>query len=230
MPARPIFYDTETTGLSAEAERIVEIAAYDPHRDRTLCTFINPGRPIPPDASAIHHITDEMVKEAPPFSEVAKEFVEFCEGDVVLIAHNNDAFDVHFLRHEFRRNNLEMPQWKFFDTLKWARRYRPDLPRHTLQYLREIYNIASNQAHRALDDVKVMAEIFFAMVDDLSIDAAVELMSRTKAIRQMPFGKHRGTALQDLPKDYIAWLVNSGAFEKEDNLPLRNAMAQLGLL
>ena len=104
MSARPIFYDTETTGVRAEHDRIVEIAAYDPVQDRTFCQLVNPGCPIPPEATAIHHISNEMVANAPPFAQVAEQFVQFCEGNVILLAHNNDAFDLHFLRHEFGRN------------------------------------------------------------------------------------------------------------------------------
>ncbi len=230
MAHRPIFYDTETTGLSSESERIIEIAAYDPERNRTMCQFIHPGRPIPPESTAIHHISDDMVKDAPPWADVGQQFIEFCEGDTILIAHNNDGFDVHFLRQEFKRNNMEMPPWKFLDSLKWARRYRPDLPNHKLQFLREIYGIVSNQAHRALDDVKVLAEVFYAMVDDLTIDAIYELMHKPRIIKSMPFGKHRGVALQDLPKDYLAWLVSTGSLDKEENASLKMTLAQLGLI
>lgn len=230
MTLRPIFYDTETTGISPENDRIIEIAAYDPERDASFCQLVNPGRPIPAEASAIHQITDAMVQDALPFSEIGKEFMKFCEGDVVLIAHNNDAFDLHFIRNEFRRNSLTMPQWRFFDTLKWARRYRPDLPRHSLQYLREMYGIASNTAHRALDDVMVLFQVYTSMVDDLSIQTVLDLIGKHYTIRQMPFGKHKGTALQDLPKDYIDWLSNSGAFEKEENGALYDSFKQLGLL
>lgn len=227
---RPIFYDTETTGISADNDRIVELAAYDPHRNQTFCKFINPGMPIPPEASAIHHITDEMVRNAPSFSEVSKEFIEFCDGDVVLIAHNNDAFDIRFMRNEFRRSNLEMPSWHFLDSLKWARRYRPDLPRHSLQFLREIYGIAANTAHRALDDVMVLANVFSFMVDDLTIETIMELLGKPRFVRQMPFGKYRGMALQDLPKDYISWLSSSGGLDKEENKSLRESFKQLGLV
>lgn len=230
MALRPIFYDTETTGISAEQERIVEIAAFDPQNKRSFCKFINPGKAIPPEASAIHRITDDMVREAPPFSEVIKEFASFCEGEAVLIAHNNDAFDIHFLRKEHERNQLEMPKWRFLDSLKWARRYRPDLPRHSLQFLREIYGIAANNAHRALDDVMVLAEIFLSMIDDLPMETVLELMNRPTVIRQMPFGKHRGTNLQELPKDYLSWLKGSGSLDKEENANLKESLAQLKLL
>lgn len=227
---RCIFYDTETTGLSPERDRIIEIAAYDPTRDLSLVKFINPGCPIPPEATAIHHITDEMVSGAPGFTDVAAAFAAFCEGEVVLIAHNNDAFDLPFLRKEFGRAGIDMPGWPFLDSLKWARRYRPDLPRHTLQYLREVYGVAANNAHRALDDVIVLHQVFKLMTDDLPAKTIHALMSRPRAMRTMPFGKHQGMPLKQLPADYVRWLAGSGALDKEENQELRASMVQLGIL
>jgi len=230
MPLRAIFYDTETTGIKAERDRIIEIAAYDPVNNLTFEKLVNPGSPIPAEATAIHHITDEMVAAAPGFDVVAQEFIKFCEGDVVLIAHNNDAFDFHFLRTEFTRINQEMPSWKFLDSLKWARRYRKDLPRHTLQSLREIYNIPANNAHRALDDVIVLHKVFGFMTDDLTIDEIYALLNRPREIHHMPFGKYQGKPLQELPKDYLKWLAGSGAFAKPENNELKLSLEKLGVL
>ena len=132
MAKRPIYYDTETTGTRADKDRIVEIAAYDPVLERTFLSLVNPGMPIPPEASAISKITDDMVQDAPSFDKIAKEFATFCEGEVVLIAHNNDNFDKLFLEEEFKRCGMSLPPWLFIDSLKWARKYRPDLPRFSL--------------------------------------------------------------------------------------------------
>jgi DNA polymerase-3 subunit epsilon len=231
MPLRPIFYDTETTGIKPEKDYIIEIAAYDPERNLRFEKFANPGVPIPPEASAIHHITDEMVAAAPSFAHVGAEFIEFCAGDVVLIAHNNDAFDFHFLRCEFQRHSLQFPSaWKFFDTLKWARRYRPDLPRHTLQFLREIYGIAANNAHRALDDVIVLHQIYQSLVDDLCMDEVYALLNKPRTIQHMPFGKHQGEPLSKIPGSYIQWLAKNGVFEKSENKELKESFQRLGLL
>lgn len=231
MTLRPIYYDTETMGVKAERDRIIEIAAFDPEQKKSFSELINPGCPIPKEASDIHHISDDMVKDAPPFSQVAPKFIEFCKGNTVLIAHNNDSFDKHFLFHEFSRNDLRMPAWKFFDTLKWARKYRPDLPRHSLQYLREIFGIEANNAHRALDDVIMLEKVFSMMIDDLDFETIYRLIYEQESDRlRMPFGKHKGTLLKDMPGDYVKWLESSGALEKPENQQLKTAFEELGFL
>lgn len=230
MALRAIYYDTETTGIKSDTDRIIEIAAYDPERDLSFEQLINPECPIPPEASAVHKITDDMVANKPTFREIIPEFKKFCDGDVILVAHNNDGFDIHFLRKEFERAEQELPNWKFLDTLKWARRYRPDLPRHSLQFLREIYGIAENNAHRALDDVVVMHQIFSMMTDDLSIEEIFLLLNKPKVLQHMPFGKHQGTPLKDVPKDYVIWLLENGALDKPENTELKVSFEKLGML
>lgn len=228
---RAIYYDTETTGLKSDKDRIIEIAAYDPVEDRSFVSLINPECPIPIEAMSVHGITDEMVKTAPTFPAVAVSLVEFCGPNAVLIAHNNDSFDRLFLEEEFKRAKVSLPAWRYIDTLKWARKYRPDLPRHALQFLREIYGIPANQAHRALDDVVVLHRIFTSMIDDLPLVKVLELLEKkTKENLRMPFGKHQGKPLHEVPKDYVKWLLNSGAFDRPDNAVLKENFVKIGYL
>src|SRR5205085_1605485 len=112
MSLRAIYYDTETTGIKSDKDRIIELAAFDPLLDKTFVSLIQPGIPIPIEATAIHGISNEMVENAPSFAEVGKQFAEFCSGDVVLIAHNNDAFDKLFLEAEYQRHSVDLPKWK----------------------------------------------------------------------------------------------------------------------
>ncbi len=231
MAQRPIYYDTETTGVKPGKDRIIEIAAFDPVRNATFCAFVNPQMPIPEESIQICGITDEMVKDAPTYAEVGKEFYKFCEGETILIAHNNDAFDLHFLTLEAERVKINPPRFFFIDSLKWARKYRPDLPRHSLQYLREIYNIEKNNAHRALDDVMVLHKVFSQMVGDLTMEQIFHLLyKQEKTISQMPFGKHRGEPLNKVPKHYLKWLAQSGALDKPENTELKETLISKGLL
>ncbi len=227
---KPIFYDTETTGIKPGKDRIIEIAAYDPTQERKFCTFTNPECPIPAESTAITQITDEMVKDAPLIKEALQAFSDFCQGEVVLIAHNNDAFDKLFLEAEFARANLPFPKWIYIDSLKWSRKYRSDLPRHSLQFLREAYGIEANQAHRALDDVIVLYQIFSRMVDDLSLKTILNLLSQQGQLQRMPFGKHSGKLLTEVPKDYLKWLHREGALDKKENALLKETLEKLGVL
>lgn len=227
----PIYYDTETTGIKTDKDRIIEIAAYNPVTGSSFVSFVNPGMPIPAESVAICNITDEMVKDAPSFQAVAPQFFEFCGPNAVLIAHNNDSFDKVILMNECKREGLSVPDFRYIDTLKWARKYRPDLPRHSLQYLREIYQIAENNAHRALDDVMVLYQIFSKMIDDLSLGTIMDLLSQKEPpLKNMPFGKHKGVPLAKVPSTYLKWLNESGAFDKPENEKLKSSLLELGLL
>lgn len=230
MPKRFIYYDTETTGIRAEKDRIIEIAAYDPEKKQEFAMLVNPGVPIPKEASDIHGITDDMVAEAPSFAEAGAAFFAFCEGDIVLVAHNNDNFDKHFLIHESKRHQLEFPSFDMVDSLKWARKYRPDLPRHSLQFLRQIYGFEENNAHRALDDVIILHQVFSAMIDDLTAETVLKLLGGQEEVDVMPFGKHQGKSLIEVPPSYFKWLKNEGAFEKPENAGLKSALEKLGAL
>lgn len=232
MPKKAIYYDTETTGLKPDKDRIVEIAAYDPIEDRSFVTLVNPMMPIPEESTRVTGITDEMVKEAPTFAQAGQDFIDFCKGDVILIAHNGDSFDKLFLINECKRENLTYPNFPHIDSLKWARKYRPDLPKHPLQYLREVYQIEANNAHRALDDVIILHKIFSTMIGDLPLEEVYLLLyQQTDAAlpRVMPFGKHRGEALETLPKSYRAWFCQSGALDKPENAALKESFDKLGL-
>lgn len=227
---RAIYYDFETTGLKADKDRVIELAFFDAASGQHFSSFVNPGVPISAEITAITGINDAMVKDAPPFSALIESIISFCQSPCILVAHNNDAFDYHFLKTEFERSGQKLPEWKFFDSLKWAKKYRPDLPKHALQYLREIYKIEENNAHRALDDVKVLASVVSKLLDDLPIATAVDLLYGSAVPSQeqtMPFGKHKGTLLKQLPKGYLDWLKQSGALDKKENSSLKEAIERL---
>lgn len=228
---RSIYFDTETTGISAEHDHIIEIAALDAETGKTFEALINPGVPIPPQATKVHGITDEMVADKPAWKEVCEQFEDFCAGTSALIAHNNEAFDKLFIESHFKRAERPIPdEWVFVDTLKWSRRYRPDLPRHALQFLREVYGFESNQAHRALDDVVILHKVFSCMIDDLPMWKVHELLSAPKILSQMPFGKHAGKPLAAVPKDYVRWLNEQGVFDKPGNEELKTSFQKIGMI
>ncbi|AAD18554.1 exonuclease, DNA polymerase III, epsilon subunit family [Chlamydia pneumoniae LPCoLN] len=224
-----IFYDTETTGTQIERDRIIEIAAYNSVTDESFLTYVNPEIPIPDEASKIHGITTDAVLSAPKFPEAYEGFRKFCGEDSILVAHNNDGFDFPLLGKECRRHSLEPLTNRTIDSLKWAQKYRPDLPKHNLQYLRQVYGFAENQAHRALDDVVILHKVFTSLIGDLPPQQVLDLLQQSyhPKVFKMPFGKYKGQPLVDIPKSYFEWLENQGALDKPENKDIKAAIALL---
>ncbi|SPN73544.1 DNA polymerase III polC-type,DNA polymerase III subunit epsilon,Uncharacterized protein conserved in bacteria,DNA polymerase III, alpha subunit, Gram-positive type,Exonuclease [Chlamydia serpentis] len=224
-----IFYDTETTGTQIEKDRVIEIAAYNSVTQESFLTYVNPEIPIPEEASKIHGITTDMVISAPTFPEAYEGFRKFCGNSSILVAHNNDAFDFPLLAKECLRHSLEPLTNRTIDSLKWARKYRPDLPKHNLQYLRQVYGFCENQAHRALDDVIILQKVFSALTGDLQPNQILNLLKENyhPKIFKMPFGKYKGQPLVDIPRSYFEWLENQGALDKPEN---KNIKAAIDLL
>ena len=94
-----VVFDLETTGISPKRDEVVEISAIKVREGQVVeefTTLVNPQRPIPYSASAVNNITDEMVMDAPYFSQVLMDFFEFI-GDMVLVGHNIHTFDMNFI-------------------------------------------------------------------------------------------------------------------------------------
>ena len=151
-------FDVETTGMSPTNDRIVEIAAVriDPGgKLERFQTLIHPGRKIPPAATSVHHISDEMVKDAPNFKEAILGFLQLA-GESTLVAHNA-LFDLGFLQEGLARVGLPLWNGKTLDSLRLLRKTHPGLPSYSLQSLRAYFQLPSEQgmnAHRAGADVE----------------------------------------------------------------------------
>ncbi|MEG0036692.1 MAG: DUF3820 family protein [Victivallaceae bacterium] len=224
MAKQFIFYDTETTGTNVDKDRIIEIAAYYPFKDKSFSSYVKPDIPVPTQATAIHGISDEMLTDAPSFKTVFHQLKEFCGDEVILVAHNNDNFDAPLFARECQRHSIPELEFPTLDSLKWARKYRTDLPRHNLQYLRQLYGINVNQAHRALDDVIVLHQLFSIMIGDLDAETVLRLMSEEECPLTMTFGKYKGKSLEEIPDSYFKWLREQGALDKPENEKLRKAI------
>lgn len=114
-----VFFDLETTGTDTAHDRIVEISLIkvDPNGEKTIKTRrINPEIPIPAEASAIHHITDEDVKDCPTFKQIAKSLKAFIEG-CDFGGFNSNRFDLPLLVEEFMRAGVEVD---FFRKAKYV--------------------------------------------------------------------------------------------------------------
>ena len=166
--------DVETTGLDPEKDRIVEIALIrisDGNIVDKLVTLLNPEMRIPPDVSSIHGITDNHVKNAPLFSDIAEPVLKLINGKTILV-HNAD-FDIPFLKNELKLCGLELPDIKIIDnrkiidTLKIARKHFC-FPNNSLSTIATYYNIDTSGLHRAEADAIMTYRIYCKMVEELT--------------------------------------------------------------
>lgn len=180
-----VVFDTETTGLSASKDRIVELSAIrfvDGIPTEVFETFINPEREISPETSAINHITNDMVADAPTISEVLPSFEAFV-GKSPLVAHNLE-FDIKFL---FYSGSIitDTPR-KYYDTLaqsqkmlkkikrKYNREYDMweedydgdwDVEDYKLSTVAEYFDITFPCQHRASGDAIVAGKVFVKLIE-----------------------------------------------------------------
>lgn len=151
-----VVLDLETTGGTPLHDRITEIALirfeYGLETDRWE-TLVNPGTSIPPFISHLTGITNEMVKDAPTFEEVAHKLYSYIEG-AVLAAHNV-RFDHGFLKSEFRRLGAMLRQ-KVMCTVKLSRKLYPQHRSHSLDAIMHRHGLVTHARHRAMGDVELL--------------------------------------------------------------------------
>jgi len=173
--------DCETTGLDAATDRIVELSiikvdgAIDflPTPNDPVDGFnhlINPGRPIPPETTAIHGITDEMVAKSPSFSSLADLVYERMKGAHVIIAYNA-RFDLGFIEAELGRAGYEYQyEGIVVDPLALWRREEPrDLEAAIKRFTPEL---AGQTRHRSAGDACAAAEVFWGMAEVFGLEGS----------------------------------------------------------
>jgi exodeoxyribonuclease X len=203
--------DVETTGLDPATDRVVEIAAVKVELDGAAGpgwvarsgwqSFANPGRAIPPEASAIHHIIDADVSGAPLLGNAVELVIgpDWPNGIDIVAAHNA-RFDREFLPM------LRDQRW--IDTYRCALHVWPDAPSHsnmTLRYWLGI-DLPREGAHRALADATVTAHLLIALLKDHTVDELLKLSTKAVVLRKVRFGKHVGKTWAEVPLDYLVWL------------------------
>lgn len=194
--------DFETTGIPTpeDPHAIVEIGWSDLGQDFYQDTLCDPGRKIPFEAMAIHHITDAMVR-----NQIAPEKgLELLGKPDYFVAHNAD-----YERQFFK---TDVP---WICTYKVAVRVWPDMPSHSLQYLRYALDLPVNKAtpmpHRAGPDAYVCAlllEAIMAHENAPDIEAMVRWSNGHAMLPRCPLFKHKGKKWADVPTDYLDWIVN----------------------
>lgn len=157
--------DIETTGLSPEKEKIIEIGAVKYEngvQQAVFSTLVHPQiAGLPVRITELTGITEEMLRDAPEEEEAVASFLRFLEGETVLLGHNL-SFDYSFLKVAAVRMGASF-EYLGIDTLFLARQCRPELPSKTLAAMCEEYGIVNEHAHRACEDACAAAELYLSL-------------------------------------------------------------------
>ena len=206
-----ICVDCETTGLEPATDRIIEVAAVLFREDEILDkyeTLIDPEVLILPESTMIHHITNDMVAGKPKIQEILPHVIKMI-GRHLIVGHGI-PFDIAFLSNSAKRFAIpcNLPSHDYLDTLRLARLYGQS-PINSLEKLREHFNIASEGAHRAMNDVMVNIEVFkFLTQNYKTTEQLLDRLSRPILLRTMPLGKHKGRLFSEIPQEYLQWASN----------------------
>jgi DNA polymerase III epsilon subunit family exonuclease len=164
-----VVVDVEATGAKTPPNRLIELGAYRIRGGRIVDKFqslVNPEIPIPRFVAALTRISNEMVKGAPVFAELAPQWLDFV-SDSVLVAHNA-PFDTSFLNHEISRvypgHRMVNPH---LCTVRLSRRALPNLLNHRLETIADHFSIPIASRHRAGSDALATAEIFLRILTEL---------------------------------------------------------------
>lgn len=197
--------DVETTGLPPDAA-VCEVGWSDlwitdeeTTIDPPVSRLCNPGRPMPPEARAVHHISDADVAGCPA-PTVA--FAELMLGANVFAAHNA-AFEQQF----FAGGGIP-----WICTYRCGLRAWPDSPSHKNQVLRYFLDLdidgdKAMPPHRAGPDAFVSAHILRELLVKNSVDQLIKWSSEPALLVKVGFGKHRGSKWSEVPRDYLEWCL-----------------------
>jgi DNA polymerase III subunit epsilon len=178
--------DIETTGGSPADNRIIEIAVIV-HDGREITaefqSLVNPGMPVPKFITVLTGISDQMVKDAPSFGEIAHEVLKLL-GDKVFVAHNVN-FDYSFLRREFARVNLSFNQRRAC-TIRLSRRLLPGLPSYSLGNLCRQVGIEIYNQHRAGGDARATARLLELLLEKDNCGAINEAIKKSSRELSLP--------------------------------------------
>jgi DNA polymerase III subunit epsilon len=194
--------DVETTGMRAgTSDRITEIAVVVVSRGRrevVLDSLVNPGRPIPPAICAITNITNDMVRDAPTFAEVADQVLAALAGRV-FVAHNA-RFDWGFIDAEVRRARDLVLDGPRLCTVRLARRLVKGVRSCGLDNLTQYFGFANSARHRAMGDALVTADLLDRLLQLAHEEGARTLQDLTAiAARRTRRARRKRLAMPTVP-------------------------------
>jgi DNA polymerase-3 subunit epsilon len=211
---RWVFVDVETTGASPARERITEVGIVtvevdgDAQRVTEWSSLVNPGVPIPPEIQWLTGISNDMVREAPRFAELAEPLYDRL-ADAVFVAHNA-RFDYGFLKAEFARAGYD---WRAATlcTVRLSRHLYPDRGPHSLDAIVERFGLDGEQRHRALGDARVLWRLLQRLRErhgEAELEAAVaRLLARPSTPPALPPGEL--DAIPSAPGVYCLYGANA---------------------
>ncbi|MHA1543604.1 MAG: DNA polymerase III subunit epsilon [Alphaproteobacteria bacterium] len=191
---REIVFDTETTGFDPKGgDRLVEVGCVElvnlVPTGNFLHKYINPERNIPEEASRIHGLTIDFLKDHPIFSEIIAEFLEFI-GESSLVAHNAE-FDMRFINWELENAGHKIiPPSRFIDTLQIARSRFPGAPNNLDALCKRLgVDNSSRTKHGALLDSEILAEVYLELKGGKQ--AGLELVQKNRQTKKSAEKKAR---------------------------------------
>jgi DNA polymerase III subunit epsilon len=202
-----VCFDLETTGLDPEKDRIIEAAVviftFDEIK-KSFETLIDPEIPISLESMAIHHITEEMIVGKPKIEDVISQILALI-NNYPIVGHGI-GLDIAFLRAAAQRFRIPCTlSTQYIDTLRLARLYG-ESPTNSLEMLRKHFNIDSEGAHRAMNDVMVNIEVFkFLSSHFKTTEELFDRLTRPILLKTMPLGKHKGRPFSEIPLEYLSW-------------------------
>lgn len=249
---RPLaFFDLETTGTRIGQDRIVQIGIVRlmPNGERqSYQTLVNPGMPIPAEATAVHGITDAMVQDAPSLEAVADRIRDELEG-CDLSGFNLLRFDIPMLAEEFHRVGIH---WDHLScrVVDVQRIFHRMEPRDLSAALRYYCGREHGGAHDALADVEATADVLLAQLDRYgdTLRPDVDFLGEFSGDRQrtpdpagklrfddggricLGFGKYAGWSLEQIGRNdpgYLQWLMTKAELPGTTLAVMRNALAEL---
>lgn len=225
-----IFFDLETTGINIVSDRIVEISylkIFPTGEETSRTLLVNPGIPIPKEASDIHGITDDQIKDAPRFNEMAQTLANEFEG-CDFAGYNLNKFDIPLLAEEFLRSGIDfdLKKRKFVDVQVIFHK----MEQRTLIAAYKFYcDKDLKEAHTAEADTRATYEILQAQLDQYknlendvdwlsdfsahtkNVDFVGRIVYNEKGVEVFNFGKYKGIPVEEiLKKDsgYFGWIMN----------------------
>lgn len=211
---RLIVLDTETSGFKQPAGvcecAFIELDPSSLEEIGRVHSLIDPEVDIQPSASGVHGITNDMVGDQPTLQEWFEIVLEnpFEGEDVLMVAHNS-AYDHPFVA-PYLGNSRQLC------TLRLSRIALPDADDHKLSTLKYTYGLGDkgSRSHGALADVLDCCDLLRVIAGKLNtdIEGLIDIHDAPRMVDKMPFGKHKGVKLTDVPKSYFQWLL------KQDNV------------